>query len=543
MKRSVAVTVALAAIALHAPPVHSQTDDGGDPFGGKMLEEVPTLPVELADRFAPARVTTVDTFADAIALAYARNPGLLAERATARATDNRLPAARGAYGPRLDLQGFQAFQQDRTELPLPLGWTRNQGWTTTAQAVISQPVFTFGRLRSAEEEARAQIDFAHANLRFTESDVLFNTISAYVAVQRDDAIVAVTRENLALLETELADNRERFRVREITSSDLQQVETRVEFGRAQLISAEGAAANSRAAFLRFVGALPGDLAAVPRLRVPVASLDQAASAAEANNPLIAAAQARERIARAAIAAANAEFLPRIDARGSGAYGTRSPYNNDPRTTQLRGELALTVPLADAGVRDANLRAAREAQDAEWRLIDQTTRDVRELAAGAWNSLVSSRLSLARYAAAVEAAERAYEGAALQERAGARTTLDVLDLARDLLSVRRAYVEAIANEYLSRAALLAAIGGLEGRNLLPEPWLYDANSNRSRVERSGDIPLFTDLLSTLDGIAVGDMRTDQPSRDFADDLMPPDFGPLPADEVPSIQSAAPAPAAG
>lgn len=538
MKRSVAVTVALAAIALHARSVFAQADDGNGPFGGKMLEEVPTLPVEIADRFAPARVTTVDTFADAIALAYARNPGLLAERATTRATDNRLPAARGAYGPRLDLQGFQSFQQDRTERPL--GWARDQGWTTTAQAVISQPVFTFGRLRSAEEEARAQIDFAHANLRFIESDVLLNTISAYVAVQRDDAIVAVTRENLALLETELADNRERFRVREITSTDLQQVETRVEFGRAQLISAEGAAANSRAAFLRFVGALPGELAAVPRLRVPVASLDQAAGAAEANNPLIAAAQARERIARAAIAAANAEFLPRIDARGSGAYGTLGPYSNDPRTTQLRGELALTVPLADVGVRDANLRAAREAQDAEWRLIDQTARDVRELAAGAWNSLASSRLSLARYAAAVEAAERAYEGAALQERAGARTTLDVLDLARDLLSVRRAYVEAIANEYLSRAQLLAAIGGLEGRNLLPEPWLYDASSHRTRVEQAGDIPLFTDLLSTLDGIAVGDMRTDQPSRDFADDLLPPDFGPLPVDEVPSIQSAAPAP---
>ena len=138
-------------------------------------------------------------------------------------------------------------------------------------------------------------------------------------------------------------NEARFRVRDITASDLQQIETRVELGRAQLTNALGQYGTAQGAFLREVGARPGTLAAPDLIDVKVASLDQALSVAEINAPLVRAAQAREKISRAAYEGAKAESRPRIDLQGSADYGTVSPYSDRLRTTQLVGRAVLTQP--------------------------------------------------------------------------------------------------------------------------------------------------------------------------------------------------------
>jgi outer membrane protein TolC len=60
----------------------------------------------------------------------------------------------------------------------------------------------------------------------------------------------------------------------------------------------------------------------------------------------------------------------------------------------------------------------------------------------------------------DSARKAYEGAVLQQRAGLITTLDVLDLARELLLARSNSNTAIASAYLAKARVLAAAGALE-----------------------------------------------------------------------------------
>jgi len=517
---------------LSAPP--EQQTDTATP-SPLLVSDEPSLPESLADPRDLTPVETVSNFADALALSYSRNPRLLAERAQTRSADNQLPAARGAYGPHLDVRARHSYQRDRA----PGLFFDDQGFSTTAEAVLVQPVHTFGRLRSAEEGALARISFSRASLRYVENQTLLDTINSYVAVQRDEALVAITRENVELLERQLSDNRERFRVREITSTDLQQIQTRVEFGRAQLLDAEGTLAASRSTFLRMVGANAGKLDTAPRLMVPVSTLDEAQVLAERDSPLIAAAEARERNARASTAAAQAEFFPEVALQGTGEYGTISPYRNTGRTTRLVGEVVVTVPLIDSGVRLAKLRAARETEDAEWRLADDARRETRDQVNSAWNRLAASRQSITHYSAAVDAAQLAYDGAAVQERAGARTTLDVLDLARDLLTVKRSYIQAIADEYVGRATLLASLGHLEGDDLLPGKWLYDPETNLKRVKYRGNFPPFSSILSALDGVTVGDMRSNKPSRDPSRGLPSAAGGALGPDIVPPISATAPA----
>ena len=89
---------------------------------------------------------------------------------------------------------------------------------------------------------------------------------------------------------------------------------------------------------------------------------------------------------------------------------------------------------------------------------------------------------------------------------------MLDLARDLLTVRNSYNSVLANEYLARASLLAAAGMLEGPMIVPGLARYDADDHYQRVRRQGDIPLLTPALAALDGVIGGDTRRDRPSRD-------------------------------
>ncbi|WP_145198768.1 TolC family protein [Sphingobium sp. B2] len=464
-------------------------------------------PVAAGETPAP---TEIRNLAQAIRLVYWSNPSLLAQRATVRSSDNRYPAARAAYGLTLSAEGSHAYQRDRFNTLL--GWAGNQGWASTASAILNQPLFTFGRSAGGERVALAQVAFARDTLRLVETQILLDTINSYIAVIRDREAVVIAQENLGLLDRQLNESRARYEVRDITDSDWRQIETRVELGRAQLLLAEGQLSGSEAQFVQLVGVRPGELTPPVELVVPFTSIEQAYDLGDSHSPVIRAAQSREKISRASTTALRAEFGPRVDLRGTASYGTVSSYSNDLRSTQLRGEVVLSMPLLDGNLRLSRLREAEEANASDWRLIDQSVRETHATIGSSWQQLVLTRKSLVNYSRAVEAARQAYNGAVEQEIAGDRTKLDVLDLARDLLNVRIGYISAQANEYIFRAALLAAIDGLNASQLVPDIQRYDPTDHFDKVRGRGDLPLITDRLSGLDRITGGDISTDRPVRD-------------------------------
>jgi outer membrane protein len=440
----------------------------------------------------------LSTFAEALQRAYWTNPDLLAARARLRSADFRLPQARSAYGPRLNYQVGYGWDRDNIEQPFFGGFQARSGWSAAASAILTQPLYTFGRNLAAERTAKAQIDFERASLRFTESRVLFDTVSAYVGALRDREGVRIAQENLDLLNRELTDTRTRFRFREVTSTDLQQVETRHEFGKAQLLVAKAQAATADAQFLRIVGAPAGELTDPNPLNIPARDLETAYALAQTQSPIIVAAYARERASRAQGDAARADLLPRVDLRGSASLGTQSSGTNAIRQTQVRGEVVLSGPIFETGLRRARVGEAEAANDADWRLIDSALRESKAEIAGAWNEWQMQQAALDRLKAAIAAAEAAYRGAVLQERAGLRTTLDVLDLARDLLSARTSFNSASANAYLAQARLMQAMGSLEHNYLFPEQSRYDPDTHFDDVKYDGSIYVLTPIMRALDG---------------------------------------------
>lgn len=456
----------------------------------------------------PAPVTTL---AAAIAFAYATNPQLLSARAEARSADYGYVQARAAFGPTLSASANYAFTRIRQETASG-PFVGAQGWASGADLVLSQPIWSAGRLAASQEAALATSQYRREALRLTEAQVLGNVVSAYVAVRRDAQSVIIARENLLLLEQQLEENRTRFSVRDLTLTELDQTRTRLELGRAQLLQAQGQLGLSQKQFLQYVGVPPGELAAPDILDVRFGSLEDAYAFAEVNSSVVGAARARERISRAQASAEKAEFGPSVALEGAFDYTSLSPFNDNLRQTQFVGQVVVRQTLFDSGLRHARTRAAQEANQSDWRLLDSAYRDTREAVGSSWDQLASLRAAMGKYKQAITAAEAAYQGALIQQKTGDLNTLDVLDLARDLLTVRTSYNVTQADELIARANLLAAAGLMEGPKLLREIEPYDADRHFERVRDQGDVPLITPILAGLDSFANGDMRSDRGVRD-------------------------------
>lgn len=507
----------LVPVGLHAqamlPAMPQPTPEMGPPrgFAPDLPEETPADVVEGARAGTP-----IASLAEALRYAYWTSPVLLAQRSTARGSAYSVAQARTAYGPKLDYAVTYGWTYDRYELTKGF-YVARRGWTSTFTAVLTQPLFTFGRSFSTERAARAQAAYQRAVLRSTEQQALLDAVSAYVGLRRTRTGVVIATDNLDALTRELVDNRARLKVHEVTSTDLQQVETRVDLGRVQLLAAQRDAGSAEATFLRMIGTRPGDLAPPPALQLPVTTLEEAYAYAEQQNPIVLAAQERERASRANLEAAKADLRPRVDLQGTATVQPYtsgfSDYSDHLRQNEVKGVVTLSGPIFDSGERRAKIHAAEAANDADWRLLDATQRENRAVLASAWNDWQAQSIAIDSLAAAVTSAQKAYDGAVLQERAGMFTTLDVLQLARELLQARSAYNDGIAGAYLAKAQVLSALGALEATWLLPDAPRHDADGEAWRISGKGDVPLITDTLRTIDGIAEG-RGAPRPIRDPA-----------------------------
>lgn len=490
---------ATAALALLMPTARAQEAVDIDRTAGLP----PETPADIAEGALSGR--PVSTLTDALRYAYWTSPALLAQRSTTQSSAWGVAQARAAYGPKLDYALTYGWTRDRFEIAKGVFLGRS-GWTSTATAVLTQPLFSFGRSFANERGARAQAAYQQAVLQSAEQQALLDAADAFVGLRRTRTAVAIAADNLAALTRELTDNRARLAAHEVTATDIQQVETRVELGRVQLLAAQRDAGTAEAAFLRMIGTRPGDLAAPPPLQLPVADLEEAYAYAETHNPLIHAAQERERASRASVEAARAERRPRVDFQGSAAllpYSAGfSNYSDTLRQTEIKGVVTLSGPLFDSGERAARVHAAQAANDADWRLMDATLRENRAALAGAWNDWQAQTAAIDTLAKAVASAQNAYDGAVLQERAGMFTTLDVLQLARELLQARSAYNDGVAGAYLAKVQVLAALGALDAAWLLPDGPRRDAQGDAWRVAGKADVPLVTDAVRALDGLVEG-----------------------------------------
>ena len=166
-----------------------------------------------------------DTLETALAKAYESNPVLKSAREASHAVDENVSIAKSGYRPTLTIDGAYVETQKHTNAKIN-GVSQKQvdGYARTLSATVSQPIFSGLKTVNSVSSAKNYVKASHANLMATEQNVLLNASIAYLDVLRDEAIVNLQKNNEKLLKKELDETKERFKVGEVTTTDVSQAE-------------------------------------------------------------------------------------------------------------------------------------------------------------------------------------------------------------------------------------------------------------------------------------------------------------------------------
>lgn len=440
---------------------------------GKTAQIIRSLLVSSALVAVSVANAQAETLNEALAAAYGSNPTLQAERVGLKATSENIRQAQAGWLPTVTLQGSIASQDFTGKDDDPL--TPDVETSTSplsGAAVVSLPVFRGGQTYYGTKAAKAQTRGAEANLRSVEQQVLFDAVTAYYDVLRDISVVELSHNNVQVLERQLQAAQDRFRVGEITRTDVAQAEARLSGSKSRLTRSEAALIASQSAYERVIGHSPVNMGAIedlPEIAAMPKSEAEAVAIALQSNPVLSAAKEREVASREGVKATRGGLLPQVSLQGSYSYTDERDYVQgvssgfaETDTTSVTGQV--TIPLYQGGAVYSRLRQAKQVNNQNRIQIAETERSVREGVINAWEGLRSTQATIVSSQQQVRANEIAFDGVQQEAQVGSRTTLDVLDAEQELLDARVTLVGARRNEMVAAYALLASVGRLSAADL-------------------------------------------------------------------------------
>jgi len=422
------------------------------------------------------------TLQEALAQAYADNPTLQAARAQLRSVDENVPQALAGWRPSVVLSGAGGYIDGRARSLGSFGQpvhSEVDRQTANLAATVTQPLYNGGRTVSATRRAENLVLAQRARLLATEQQVLSDVVSAYVAVIRDQETLRLNENNVRVLRRQLDATNERFRVGEITRTDVAQAESRLSGAQAARANAEGTLQTSRATFRRVTGLSPEHLVAPQPLTAAVRGAGAAAEMAMRNNPAVVAALFDEAAARDAVDVQMAALLPTVSLQAQ-AFRTDNSQQPHSRVSGEQITANLSVPLYQGGGEHAAVRQARQEAVRLRQVVDDQRRAAMQQATQAWETLQTARAQVESVRSQIRAAEIALDGVQREAVVGSRTTLDVLNAEQELLNARVSLVQALSNVVTASYGLAGAVGRLTARDLALPVALYDMEAYYNAV---------------------------------------------------------------
>lgn len=444
-----------------------------------------------------AVTASAETLADAVKTAYETNPNIQAQRAAMRALDENYVQARAAFGlsASASISGNDSRYENRATGLVARGEAAN-----TNQLAISQPLYTSGRYTARLGGIEAQIRSARENLRRIEMDLLVRATNVYILVRRDQEVLRISQGGATWLEKQLQDTEDKFGVRQVTLTDVQQARARLASARTQVANAEAQLALSRAQYASIIGRLPESLEPEPDIEGLPASLDEAFDVAEDFNPLLAAAVYTEKASRLGVSEARAERLFMVNARVDYRNGPSSAFEAKLREETINTSIVLTQPLFTSGQLNSSVRQALEENNRDQHLLDDARRTMVLNVSQAWDQLTAARRTLATIEDEMKANTIAFYGVREEERFALRSTIEVLNAQAELQAAQANFIRGRYNEYLSRMQLLQQVGILEVSDIAPGVQTYDPKKNFKKVRFKGALPTEV-LVHLLDKVAL------------------------------------------
>ena len=411
--------------------------------------------VAMAAIAGPASAQSLE---EAMILAYTNNPTLLAARAELRSVDEQIAQALGGYRP--TISGSADYGLERSETSISPWDTQSPG---SFGINLNQPLYSGGGTEASVSQADNVIEAQRANLEATEQQILLDTVTTYMGVVLSRRLLDLAINNEERLLRQFQATEDRFRVGEVTRTDVSQAKASLANAQASRVSAEGDVVRARAAFEEVIGVPPTTLSEPgPLIGLPE-EIEVAAETAQAKNPTILAALASEAAAQDSVDVRFADLLPTISLVAS------YTQNYDPSINITRQNIAqvlatVTIPIYQAGQAESLVRAAKETAAQRRIEVDEARRAVQSNLVSAWQELITSQAQIAAFEEEVTANEIALEGTQREADVGERTVLDVLDAEQSLFQSQINLAVAQRDTVVASYALKSTLGELTAPDL-------------------------------------------------------------------------------
>ena len=190
---------------------------------------------------------------DAVEHALRFNPGLGAQEAESRSSEEGRKSARGAFGPRLGVS-YSATKTESKRDPSATMGTKNPKMGVYSWGVeVTQPIFKGFRLLSTYQKAALQADSDKASLRKAELDMTEQVQTAFLEYLKAGENTRSMRDSLTRLREQLRIAQAYFEVGLSPRLDVLQAEVDVSEAESLLIEAENTQATALARLNTLLG--------------------------------------------------------------------------------------------------------------------------------------------------------------------------------------------------------------------------------------------------------------------------------------------------
>lgn len=402
------------------------------------------------------------------------DPQLLAERASLNAVAELNDQATARFLPQIDVSA-NTGQVRRDSSAQTLGG--NQEYNSHGYSFnLTQPVYRRQNFVQSEQ-ADIALESAEASYLEAEQALIVRVAERYfdLLAKQDDLgfAEAQTQANAKQLEQVKL----RFELGAATITDLTESQAGYDLAVASEITAENELANSQERLRETAGVYFDHLAGLktdsPLVTPEPADNQQWADKALEQNPSLRVAVKAKEDAKQVIELEKSGHFPSLDIVGQKTYTSQSDtsFGGASKTHQDTLSLQLNMPLFEGGTTSSKTREASHRLDQAMQNEEQKRREVVRQTREAFNSVMSGISRVKALKQAVISTEKALESTEAGYGVGTRTTVDVLNVRRDLFSAKRDYADSRYDYILSSLQLKQAAGILSVEDLVQiNQWL-------------------------------------------------------------------------
>jgi len=427
-------------------------------------------------KFARSIVISIGTFllsafaahgqslAEAVQVALAQYPTILAAQARFDAAKSDIIRAQGQHYPQVSWQGttsnYSGVTADGPQAAA--GILPNDTWIQSPN--VSLNIWSGWRIQSEVERSQSISEARGHQQSITRDEVALLAVEGYLNWARNLELVTLAKKNVEAHRRILNDVRKITLVDQGRRIDQDQAEVRFENATLSLQQRETELAVSAQRLERMLlGRLPSSPSGVNKIagNLPATPAD-ALSVVDDAHPQIAVQLSQIEAAKAGVRYAQSGFSPTVNMN----YGKQTSQGSG--QGDYLTQVAINVPIFSGFQTYGAVGSAKNELVAVEQGLQEARLTIKERLLSSWSELMSARERKTRGERQVQTGTKLVSGYDQQFRVGRRSLLDLLTVQSDLYSYQSNTIIATYDERIAHARVIAAMGRLAQAYQVSEP---------------------------------------------------------------------------